>query len=91
MATKMNLDKINSRILELIGEFGWSLEDEIIVKISGSRTSGVKQTDGANPKWSPPFGDVRHNPDAQIVIENVSRRDDTKSQPRADKINKASS
>lgn len=69
------LDEVN----RIARELGWNDDDEIIVKISGTRTSGIHQTEGANPKWSPPFGDVRHNNDAQIVIENVSRRDDTKS------------
>ena len=55
--------------------------EDIEIKIMGSRTSGIHQTDDANPKWAPPYGDVRYNRDAQIVIENLSRRDLTKSQP----------
>ena len=65
----------------LIQDLGWEEGDEIILKIGGSRTSGIHQTEGANPKWSPPFGNVKHNVDAQIVIENVSRRDHTRSSP----------
>ena len=71
------LDQVNL----IADELGWVEGDDIIVKIAGSRTSGIHQTEGANPKWSPPFGDVRHNTDAQIVIENLSRRDMTRSSP----------
>jgi len=71
------MDTVQSTALEL----GWEEGDEIIIKIAGTRTSGIHQTEGANARWSPPFGDVRHNTDAQIVIENLSRRDLTKSEP----------
>ena len=60
---------------------GWEEGDEIVVKIAGTRVSGIHQTPEANPKWAPPYGDVRHNRDAQIVIENLSRRDLSKSTP----------
>jgi len=65
----------------LFDELGWEEGDDIEIKIAGARTSGIHQADDANPKWSPPFNDVRYNRDAQIVIENLSRRDNTKSQP----------
>ena len=71
------LDQVN----QIANELGWKEGDEIVVKIAGSRTSGIHQTESANPKWAPPYGDVRHNRDAQIVIENVSRRDLSKSTP----------
>ena len=73
----INLYQLNA----LAKELGWEDGDEIILKIAGTRTSGIHQTEGANPKWAPPFGTVSHNRDAQIVIENVSRRDQTRSQP----------
>ena len=73
----INIDEINS----LVEELGWTEGDEIILKIAGSRTSCIHQTEGANPRWSPPYGTVTHNTDAQIVIENLSRRDMTKSSP----------
>ena len=69
------------KLAATIEELGWDFTDEIVVKIAGTRTSGIHQTEDANPKWAPPYGDVRHNRDAQIVIENVSRRDTTKSNP----------
>ncbi len=69
------------QLTAIVQDLGWEEGDEIILKIGGSRTSGIHQTEGANPKWSPPFGDVRHNTDAQIVIENLSRRDMTRSSP----------
>ena len=73
----INLYKLNA----LAKELGWEEGDEIVIKIAGTRTSGIHQTEDANPKWAPPYGDVRHNRDAQIVIENLSRRDQTKSNP----------
>ena len=73
----INLYKLNA----LAKDLGWDDGDEIIIKIAGTRTSGIHQTEDANPKWAPPFGDVRHNRDAQIVIENLSRRDLSKSKP----------
>ena len=71
------LDQVSQAVKEL----GWEAGDEIIVKIAGSRISGIHQTETANAKWAPPYGDVRHNRDAQIVIENISRRDLSKSKP----------
>ena len=71
------LDQVN----QVANKLGWKEGDEIVVKIAGTRTSGIHQTESANPKWAPPFGDVRHNSDAQIVIENLSRRDFSKSTP----------
>ena len=65
-------------------ELGWEEGDEIVIKIAGTRTSGIHQTEGANPKWAPPFGTVTHNRDAQIVIENVSRRQQSNCNPMAD-------
>jgi len=72
---------IDDLVKALFDELGWEEGDDIAIKIAGGRTSGIHQTDDANPKWAPPFGDVRYNRDAQIVIENLSRRDQSKSQP----------
>jgi hypothetical protein len=69
------------KVCDTVKELGWEHGDEIVIKIAGTRTSGIHQTEGANPKWAPPYGDVRHNKDAQIVIENLTRRDLTKSTP----------
>ena len=77
MMEAINLYKLNA----LAKELGWEDGDEIVLKIAGTRTSGIHQTEDANPKWAPPYGDVRHNRDAQIVIENLSRRDLSKSTP----------
>ena len=65
----------------LFAELGWEEGDDIEIKIAGGRTCGVLQTEGSNPKWSPPYGTVTYNNDAQIVIENLSRRDFSKSKP----------
>ena len=71
------LDQVN----QIANKLGWKEGDEIVVKIAGTRTSGIRQREGANPKWAPPYGTVTHNRDAQIVIENLSRRDLSKSTP----------
>ena len=76
----INLYKLN----KLAKELGWEDGDEIVIKIAGTRFSGIQQTEDANKRWSPPYGTVVHNSDAQIVIENRSRRDETKSNPMAD-------
>ena len=69
------------KVTKVANTLGWEEGDEIVVKIAGSRTACIHQTEGANPRWSPPYGTVTHNNDAQIVIENVSRRDLSKSKP----------
>ena len=69
------------QITDLAKELGWEHGDELIVKIAGTRTSCLQNDEAANPRWHPPYGTVVHNRDAQIVIENISRRDDTKSTP----------
>lgn len=69
------------QVSQVVKELGWEKGDEIVVKIAGSCTSGIHQPEDANPKWSSPFGTVRHNRNAQIVIENLSRRDLSKSTP----------
>ena len=71
------LDQVTDRVLEL----GWSQDDEIVVKLAGTRTSGLQASDTANPRWHPKPGAVVHNTDCQIIIENVSRRDQSKSSP----------
>ena len=69
------------KVTKVANELGWEEGDEIVVKIAGTRTSCIHQTEGANTRWSPPYGTVTHNNDAQIVIENVSRGDFSKSKP----------
>ena len=71
------LDQVN----KVANELGWEEGDEIVVKIAGTRSTFIHQKEGANPRWSPPYGNVTHNNDAQIVIENVSRSDLSKSKP----------
>ena len=69
------------KLAATIEELGWDFSDEIVVKIAGTRTSCLQNDEGANERWHPPYGTVVHNRDAQIVIENLSRRDQTKSNP----------
>jgi hypothetical protein len=65
-------------------ELGWTADDEIKVKIGGVATSGIHQTEGANPKWAKPFGTVSYHNDAFIVIEAVNRSPVIPSQPNPD-------
>lgn len=69
------------QVSDLAKELGWEHGDELIVKLAGTRTSGLQASDTANPRWHPKPGAVVHNKDCQIVIENLSRRDLTKSTP----------
>ena len=61
------------QIEELIEEFGWDAEDDIRIEVGGTATSGIHQAEGANAKWAAPFGTVKRQKDAFIVIKNLSR------------------
>jgi hypothetical protein len=54
-------------------QLGWKHEDLLEVNIGGVAFSGIEQTEGANPKWSKPYGTMTYQNDAFIVIKNVSR------------------
>lgn len=69
-----------------LSDLGWEPDDEIEVKIGGTVVSGIHQPPDANPKWTLPYGDRRFGKEAFIVIQNISRRDSTGSQPLPDKI-----
>lgn len=63
-------------------ELGWDIEnDDIVLEIGGTQVSGIDQPEGYNKKWSSPLGHRKYNKDAFIVLKNLSRNDDTKSQP----------
>jgi len=51
------------------------------ILIGGTTISGIHQGEDYNKKWATPFGVRKYNKDAFIVIKNLSRNDDTKSQP----------
>ena len=61
---------------------GWDIEnDDIVLEIGGTQVSGIEQTEGYNKKWASQKGERKYNKDAFIVLKNLSRDDNTKSQP----------
>ena len=65
-----------------IKTLGWNVRDDnIVIEIGGTQVSGIDQPEGYNKKWSSPLGHRKYNKDAFIVLKNLSRNDDTKSQP----------
>jgi len=54
-------------------KLGWDADDELRVDVGGVCFTGINQTEDANPKWAPPYGTVKYQNDAFIVIKNVSR------------------
>jgi hypothetical protein len=67
---------------ETIATLGWDvMNDNIVIEVGGTQVSGIEQPEGYNKKWASPFGHRKYNKDAFIVIKNLSRNDDTKSQP----------
>tara|TARA_Y100000385_G_C12877299_1_gene544224 strand:+ start:152 stop:532 length:381 start_codon:yes stop_codon:yes gene_type:complete len=72
---------IMDRIQDFIETLDWEENDDIVVEIGGTQISGIHQGEEYNKKWASQFGDRKYNKDAFIVIKNLSRNDDTKSQP----------
>jgi len=65
-----------------IATLGWDVRnDNIVIEIGGTQVSGIYQGENYNKKWAAQYGDRKYNKDAFIVIKNLSRNDDTKSQP----------
>ena len=65
-----------------IAKLGWDVRhDHIAIEIGGTCVSGIDVGDDYNRKWQSPIGTRKYNKDAFIVIKNLSRNDDTKSQP----------
>ena len=60
-------------LLSMFDELEWEDGDMLNIQIGGSSTSGIDVGEDFNPKWSRPFGAVRHNKDAVIIIKNVNR------------------
>ena len=76
----MNLTQ--DELWETIHTLGWNVRDDnIVIEIGGTQVSGIEQPEGYNKKWSSQKGDRKYNKDAFIVLKNLSRNDDTKSQP----------
>jgi hypothetical protein len=67
---------------ETINTLGWDVRnDNIVIEIGGTVVSGIYQGEEFNKKWATQFGVRKYNKDAFIVLKNLSRNDDTKSQP----------
>ena len=77
----MEEPSVHEKIDSLAEALKWELGDNISVEIGGTQVSGIHQPEGYNEKWSSPFGNRKYNKDAFIVIKNLSRNDNTKSQP----------
>jgi len=76
----MNLTQ--DELWNTIHTLGWDVRhDNIVIEIGGTVVSGIVQPEGYNKKWASPLGHRKYNKDAFIVLKNLSRNDDTKSQP----------
>jgi hypothetical protein len=76
----MNLTQ--DELWNTIATLGWDVvHDNIAIEIGGTQVSGIEQTEGYNKKWASQKGDRKYNKDAFIVLKNLSRDDNTKSQP----------
>lgn len=64
---------VSIKVQDLIHLLNWSYDDEIVVEVGGTAVSGIHQAEGANERWSTPFGLRKYNKDAFIVIKNVNR------------------
>ena len=69
----MDPRRISIKVTDLIYELGWNYNDEVVVEVGGTVVSGIHQAEGANERWSTPFGIRKYNKDAFIVIKNVNR------------------
>ena len=77
----MHPHKVTCRVADLIKTLGWDETDEVVVEVGGTAVSGIHQAEGANERWSTPFGLRKYNKDAFIVIKNVDRNPVIPSQP----------
>jgi hypothetical protein len=69
-------------LMETVAALGWDVRyDTIVVEVGGTVVSGIEQPEGYNKKWASQYGTRKYNKDAFIVLKNLSRNDDTKSQP----------
>jgi hypothetical protein len=77
----MDPRKVTIKVQDLIHLLNWSYDDEVVVEVGGTAVSGIHQAEGANERWSTPFGIRKYNKDAFIVIKNIDRNPVVPSQP----------
>ena len=77
----MDPRRVSIKVQDLITALNWDYDDEVVVEIGGTAVSGIHQAEGANERWSTPFGIRKYNKDAFITIKNVSRNPVVPSQP----------
>ena len=65
--------EVLGRLGYLYDELGWDPDDNVVVEVGGSKVSGIHQPKEYNKKWNAPFGEIKYNDDAFIVIKNTSR------------------
>ena len=75
------------QVSTLIERYGWESSDNIVVEMAGTQVSGIDVGETYNKKWQSPIGTRKYNKDAFIVIKNLSRNDDIKSQPQDITVN----
>ena len=68
-------------LTKLIESGAWSKDDELSVEIGGVAVTGTATHPDANAKWAKPFGSVKYQNDAFIVIKNKTRSPMVFSQP----------
>ena len=69
----MDPRRVSIKVIDLIHQLGWGYGDEVVVEVGGTAVSGIHQAEGANERWSTPYGIRKYNKDAFIAIKNVTR------------------
>ena len=74
-------NSIVDQVARVANKLGWIVGDNIVVEIGGTQVSGIDVGEEYNKKWQSPIGTRKYNKDAFIVIKNLDRCDNTKSEP----------
>mgnify|MGYP003111923404 FL=1 len=72
---------VHQKLADTIATLGWDCYDNVVVEIGGTSVSGIDVGEEYNKKWQSPIGTRKYNKDAFIVIKNLDRCDNTKSEP----------
>ena len=72
-------------LYNVIAKLGWDCYDNVTVEIGGTSVSGIDVGEEYNKKWQSPIGTRKYNKEAINIINNQERRDQTKSQPIAER------